>query len=29
MPRTTVIEAAKYKHPYLLRDLKNEPRNQV
>lgn len=29
MPRTTVIDAAKYKHPYLLRDLKIERRNQV
>jgi putative transposase len=29
IPRTTVIDAAKYKHPYLLRDLKIERRNQV
>jgi len=29
LPRTTVIDAAKYKHPYLLRDLKIERRNQV
>lgn len=29
MPRTTVIDAAKYKYPYLLRDLKIERRNQV
>jgi putative transposase len=29
MPRTTVIDAAKYKHPYLLRDLKIERRDQV
>lgn len=28
-PRTTVIEAAKYKHPYLLRDLKVEQPHQV
>lgn len=29
MPRTTVIDAAKYKHPCLLRDLRIERRNQV
>ena len=29
MPRTTVIDAAKYKQPYLLRDWKIERRNQV
>lgn len=29
VPRTTVIDAAKYKHPYLLRDLKITKKNQV